>query len=104
MRQFTGGLRQLGEFAAGEAEGARGREVGPAVTLWGAHSEWAGESDQAASHLERHEELLDALVRAWVRFEHLPGRTTPLADKSPAIWVPTDVGTSVTPPDSMESE
>jgi len=46
---------------------------------------------KAASHLKRHEDMLDALVCAWVGLEHLAGRTMAFGDESAAIWCPGDV-------------
>ena len=37
------------------------------------------------------EDMLDALVCAWVGIEHLQGRTSELGDSSAAIWVPTSL-------------
>ena len=37
------------------------------------------------------EDMLDALICAWVGIEHLEGRTVGLGDSSAAIWVPTSL-------------
>ena len=37
------------------------------------------------------EDMLDALVCAWMGIEHLRGRTSELGDSSAAIWVPTSL-------------
>lgn len=41
--------------------------------------------------LKKYEDVLDALICAWVGVEHLLGRTTPLGEYDAAIWCPNDV-------------
>lgn len=41
--------------------------------------------------LKPYEDVLDALVCAWVGVEHLSGRTVPLGDSTAAVWCPSDV-------------
>lgn len=55
------------------------------------------ETVKALAHLKQLEDMLDALMCAWVGLEHLAGRTIPLGDDSAAIWVPADVVGGVTP-------
>lgn len=43
------------------------------------------------SSLKRYEDVLDALVCAWVGVEYLSGRTVALGDDAAAIWCPSDV-------------
>ncbi|HEX4129138.1 MAG TPA: DUF429 domain-containing protein [Pirellulales bacterium] len=43
------------------------------------------------SHLKRYEDVLDALVCAWVGLEYLQSRTVALGDETAAIWCPSDV-------------
>jgi len=73
-----------------EALGARMDGIG--------HTLPSPDSVKALSHLKSHEDMLDALVCAWVGLEHLAGRTRPLGDETAAIWVPADVVRGVTPP------
>ena len=37
------------------------------------------------------EDMLDALICAWIGIEHLEGRTTGLGDATAAIWVPANL-------------
>jgi len=37
------------------------------------------------------EDMLDALVCAWMGIEHLQGRSSGLGDSGAAIWVPTSL-------------
>ena len=46
---------------------------------------------RSLSALKRYEDVLDALVCAWVGAEYLAGRTVPLGNADAAIWCPRDV-------------
>ncbi|MCG5496004.1 DUF429 domain-containing protein [Ectothiorhodospira variabilis] len=46
---------------------------------------------KSLAELKRYEDVLDALVCAWVGVEYLAGRTVPLGDEDAAIWCPRDV-------------
>ena len=37
------------------------------------------------------EDMLDALISAWIGIEHLEGRTVGLGDATAAIWVPANL-------------
>ena len=37
------------------------------------------------------EDMLDALICAWIGIEHLEGRTAGLGDATAAIWVPANL-------------
>ena len=43
------------------------------------------------SSLKPVEDMLDALICAWIGIEHLEGRTTGLGDANAAIWVPANL-------------
>jgi predicted RNase H-like nuclease len=43
------------------------------------------------SSLKPVEDMLDALICAWIAIEHLEGRTTGLGDANAAIWVPANL-------------
>ena len=43
------------------------------------------------TYLKRYEDVLDALVCAWVGVQFLAGETVPLGDETAAIWCPQDV-------------
>jgi len=43
------------------------------------------------------EDMLDALICAWIGIEHLEGRTVGLGDATAAIWVPASVSRGTRP-------
>jgi predicted RNase H-like nuclease len=43
------------------------------------------------------EDMLDALICAWIGNEHLEGRTVGLGDATAAIWVPASVSGGTRP-------
>jgi predicted RNase H-like nuclease len=51
----------------------------------------AGGAVQTLASVKRYEDVLDALVCAWVGVEFLAGRTIALGDHTAAIWCPRDV-------------
>ena len=49
--------------------------------------------EMTLSGLKRYEDVLDALICAWVGIEYLEGRCVAYGDGNSAIWVPSDVAT-----------
>jgi len=52
---------------------------------------------ETLSTLKRFEDVLDALICAWVGVQFLDGKTVPMGDETSAIWCPRDVVRNSTP-------